>query len=253
MLTETGILTASRVPPSPRALRESTRRIYLAGSIYTGEVEDFFFHIEAELARVSAPTWRGGCIPAAPQRHGPHDLQAVAEGRDRPAGGGGARARRRAAGRRRRSATRLSSPIRTGSRRSPPPSATTSPPRSKCCCATWNASMPHERSSTARRWARPPSRQRVRDRPPPHGGASRLRGAAGELLRLHRFGGLRTATYSAVKLIFLHLGRLVQDLQHGRRSRSARSMCRTPSFRFLRSCRRSAIPCRSSICGSCRR
>ena len=62
-----------------------------------------------------------------------------------------------------------------------------------------------------------------------------------------------TATYSAIELLFLHLGRLIQDFQVwtsfevGQLYVPNALVARSP-----RSCRKSAIQCPSSTCGICR-
>ncbi len=124
--------------PSRGRSRRSTARSTSASLTYTGEVEDFFFLVEARTEEAARPRPRRAAAhrPLA-QRHRPHAVPPAPEERDRPPGGEAARPGRHADRRGgARGAAPSSSPIPTASRRSPPPSATISPRSSRCCCAT---------------------------------------------------------------------------------------------------------------------
>ena len=59
-----------------------------------------------------------------------------------------------------------------------------------------------------------------------------------------------TGLYSAMKLVFLHLGRVVQDMAFWSSFEVGQFMCPMRLCRSARSCRKNATPSRSSICAT---
>ena len=77
MLAETGILDAEQARRSPARSTPSTARSIRRQLAYTGEVEDFFFLIEKELkARLGPDRRRAPAHRPLAQRHRPHAVQA---------------------------------------------------------------------------------------------------------------------------------------------------------------------------------
>ena len=215
MLAETGILKLDDAKAIARALVAIDREIDPATLVYTGEVEDFFFLIEAELRRRLGPDLAGRLHTGRSRNDIDHTLFKLAL---KAASTISPRAcavwRQPSSTWPDASAIRLSSPIRTASPRSPTRSATTSRQSPNACCATSNGSPQRGASSISRRWAPPQS--------PPQGfpldrqRMAQLLGFAAPLE--NSYGCIAsvdyvTATYGAVELIFLHLGRPIQDLQ----------------------------------------
>ena len=263
MLAETGILDArDRRRRSPRALdaidaRDRPRR----RSTYTGEVEDFFFLIEAELQARLGPDVAGRLHTGRSRNDIDHTLfklGAEASGIDALRGAGCARLLGDAD---RRGASASAATLIVAYTHGQPAQPTT----------FGHYLARRDRGAAARHRAAVAGAREIVDLSPM--GAAAITTSGFPIDRAARGASFsasrrRCATPTAasrrsttsprpirrIELMFLHLGRLdpgpaVLDEP----SRSGRSTCRTPSCRSPRSCRRSATRCRSSTCATWRR
>ena len=214
MLTEAGILTAEQGRAIGRALREIDADD-LSEAAYTGEVEDFFFYIEAELSRLLGADLAGRLHTGRSRNdidHTIYRLSLKAE-IDRLAGGARALAQAlldKAAGER--------DTIIVAYTHGQPAQPSTFGHYIAAAVEVLLRDM--ERLDAARA---------VVNRSPMGAAAITTTGFAidrhrmAELLGFaapleNSYGAIAsvdyvTATYSAVKLVFLHLGRVIQDLQ----------------------------------------